>query len=485
MGRDLSEDPAAEPVSRAAGEKIDSRTRIALYLIIYILCAATFAGLSDNYLFNDDFLWISEARYSMEPSNVLSKSVIGFFRPLVNCTFYLIERASPGNIPIQYRVNLALHVICSILVLHLFLSLRCGLFAAISGALLFAVTSVHSGAVLWISARTTLLSSALLLPAVILLSGGTGARAAPVALSGLLYALALAAKETAIAGLLIVALLWLLRRTGRLRAGLVLFTVISAIYLMGRTLFIGRFLQENWGFGPHMLRNVGGGFIYQLYPWPLFSLFYARGTHIAEPTHPFSPEILAIPLLLLLVAIGRATGRTRCYATAAGWSLIALLPSSLFTYRFFSTASITQNRYYYLSSVGSVLTIALLAGAIWERRGRAVKALAVALCALLAAGYMVRVHKLEEKMGEFTEMYREIITQLAEASDQFPGVTRVVVEEPPMAFRYLEAGLSLERPRLELAEGRGDPKDAGMERPYLLVTYSGDYPKIMRMEEIE
>ena len=86
-----------------------ARSRAAVYLLLYLLCVLTFHGMTDNYLFNDDFAWLDSARNRMEGGSVLMTRVVGFFRPLVNVTFYLMERFSPGNIPLHYSLNLVLH----------------------------------------------------------------------------------------------------------------------------------------------------------------------------------------------------------------------------------------------------------------------------------------------------------------------------------------------------------------------------------------
>jgi hypothetical protein len=461
-------------------------SRIAVYILLFILCAVTYHGMNDNYLFNDDFSWISEARYTMEWGNVLSMRVIGFFRPLVNVSFFLTERIAPENITFQYGINLLLHVLCCILVYHLIGSLGCGRAAAIIGAALFAVTSVHAGAVLWISARTTLLSSTLLLSSILLLMRKDTLSLPTLAAATLLYALALSAKETAIAGLPLILLLWRLYgdRPG-LGKGLAASAAVSLSYLILRRLVMGGFVQDNWGPGLHMIRNIAGGFLYQAYPWPVFSLFYPRLSFIQESAHPFVPEIIVIPIMLLLFWAGRRTDGLRRFGAAAGWALIALLPSSLFTYRFFSTASITQSRYYYLSSVGTSMLIALFIGILWESRSVIRRSAAVTLCLLLATGYMLRVHRLEIKMDEFTFMYREITVALTEAADEFPRISTLAVEDPPMAFRYLEEAVRLERPRLKLVAVSGGRDEALAHSPCLYVTYSGEFPKVMRMEKLE
>jgi hypothetical protein len=460
-----------------------ARWRAAVYLLLYLLCAVAFHGMTDNHLFNDDFTWLDAARYSMEGGSVLTTRVVGFFRPLVNVSFRSMEWLSPGNIPLHYVFNLLLHFICTVLVFHLFSRLAGNAWTALAGASLFAVTSVHSGAILWISARTTLISSALLLGSILMLI--SGGRVRRTAVAGLLFALALTAKETAIAGLLIALLLYLLPIPARpSRAGMIVFGIISLLYLTARALVMGGFVQPNWGPGLHVVRNLGGGFLYQFHPWPLLTLFWPQGTHIPESTHPLLPEIAAFPLAILLIWIGSRTRERPLYILGTGWALLSLLPSSFFRYRFFSTVSITQNRYYYLSSVGTVFAIVLLLGLLYRYRGRIGRYAAIILFILFTAGYLVRTDRLEKRWDEFTMMYHEIVRTLIEGADEFPGTDLVLVEDPPMAYRYLIRAVHLERPEILLVE-IGSRERAVLFRPCLYVTYSGDVPKKMRMERLE
>lgn len=459
------------------------RSRAAIYVLLYLLCAVTFHGMTDNHLFNDDFSWLDAARYTMEGRNVVTTRVVGFFRPLVNVSFHIMEQLSPGNIPLHYSFNLLLHFICTLLVFHLLSRLAGSAWTAAAGAALFAVTSIHTGAVLWISARTTLLSSALLLGSLLLLvPGGTVRRAA---CAGLLFALALAAKETAIAGLFIALFLFLLPAPARpSRAGIAIFAVVSALYLMTRAFVMGGFMQANWGPGLHMVRNIGGGFLYQFYPWPLFTLFWPQATHIPESAHPVLPEIAAFPLAVLLIWAGARAKERPLFMLGTGWALLALLPASLFRYRFFSTVSITQNRYYYLSSVGTVLVIVLLLRLL-HRSGKAIgRYAAIIIFLLLTAGYMLRTDRLEKRWDEFTMMYHDIVRTLVESADGFSGARTIAVEDPPMAFGYLARAVHLERPGLVLVQV-GSREETIAYRPCLYVTYSGNVPKRMRMEKLK
>jgi hypothetical protein len=170
---------------------------------------------------------------------------------------------------------------------------------------------------------------------------------------------------------------------------------------------------------------------------------------------------------------------------AVAWSLLALLPVSFFRYRFFSTVSFSQSRYYYLSSVGTTLIVALLLSILWKKRSRARQGAAIALFVVLCAGYLVRDARLERKWDEFTRMYREVVTAIVEESDAFPGFTKIAVEGSPLAFPYLAEAIALERPGLTAFEAAGGKEGARRNAPCLYVSYTGEKPKLMRMEKLE
>lgn len=481
---------AETPRGAAACEipAVEIPRRRTVYVALLFLCLLSYRGIFDNGLFNDDFSWLRAARHEMAPGNLLAYRVVDFFRPLVNVSFWTMEKASPGNLPLHYAFNLLLHAFCSILVYHVVRKLAGGRWIAAAAAALFAVTSVHAAAVLWISARTTLLSTLFLLAAVdvTLVEGRTGA--ARAAAGGALYALALASKEEAIAGLPIAIGLFLVARRGEGRpriggAAAATFAAVAAAYLLLRSAFMGGFAGDSYGAGAHVLRNAAGGFLYQLYPWPFFSLFHPAGTEIPEPAGAVMPEILALPVLVLLWLAGYAGGRRREMNAALLWGILALAPVAPFRYRFFSTVSFSQSRYYYLSSVGTVLAIVLALSLVWHARSRWRQALTVVLFTLLAAGYVVRDHRLEAKWDEFTRYYAGIVAAMVEEGSRYPDASTVAVANPPMSFKYLADALALERPGWRPVEA-ADRADAERHAPCLFVSYSGERPKVMRMEWI-
>jgi hypothetical protein len=473
-------DPAAhtpEKHSAALGPlPWNAWTQTAFCIVLFLLCLLTFHGIADNYLFNDDFSWLSAARYGMNPSNLFTYRVVNFFRPLVNLSFFIMERVSPGNIRFNATLNLALHFINTILVFLLLTALLKKRQTAMAAAVLFAVTSLHTGAVFWISARTTLLSTLFILASLTVAASGEKETPARTAAAVALFVLALAAKEIAIAGLPLVLLIYLLDRHTREVPGIgrrtvIAFTVIAIAYLVIRKAVMGGFVQANWGPGGHAIRNLAGGFLYQFYPWPFFSLFYPQGTGIPESAHPIIPEVLAVPVILVLLLIGARTKRLRTFTLLIGWTLLALLPASPFRYRFFSTVSITQSRYYYLSSVGSVCTIAVLLSILWSGRSRIRAVACAALFILLCTGYVNRVDHIEKKWDEFTGMYREVVTVVSRETRRH-GASTIALENPLLAFPYMREALSLVQPAWEVVEITGGRNEAMQWRPCLYVSYA-------------
>jgi hypothetical protein len=469
-----------------------SWTAPSVYIVLFVLCILTFHGISDNYLFNDDFSWMSSARHEMTPGNIFTYRVVNFFRPLINVTFYAFEKAAPGNIRLQYTFNLLLHFICSVLVFHVFIPLLQDWKAAAAGAAFFAVSSIHTGAVFWISARTTLLSTALLLGAVLVLVTSKKDSRLTAVYSSVLFTLSLLAKETAIAGLPIMACIWWLYRDRRkggsaLKASLISWTVISVLYLVTRRLVIGGFTQHNWGPGLHMLRNTAGGFLYQLRPWPFFSLFWHEGTALQEPTHPFLPELLVIGVLAFLWWTGRVTGRQKEFTLGTVWALAALVPASAFKYRFYSTVSITQNRYYYLSSVGTIMLFVLVLGILWNTRRRILRALTVIVVAIFIAGSIVRVDRLEKVWSDFTRMYKESVEMILSTVEKHPDKKVVALEGPPLAFPYSGEAVSLYRPDLKVIEVEGGIEQARSHAPcvYILFNYEGERVESVDIHALE
>jgi hypothetical protein len=447
---------------------------IVFYFFAAAVTAIAFRHLSEGWLYNDDFRWMSQARYQMTPHNLLTFQVVGFFRPLMNVIFYLTERVMRDNIPAYYATNLGLHLANGVLVFHLVARLVRNRAIAAGTALFFLLTSTHYAAVGWISARTTLVSTLFLLSSLWVLVDMPRARWRQV-VSTALFVLALAAKEDAVIGVALLALIvvYLGRRENVLpdRASTAMFGVVTVAYIVVRTLVMRHLTQENWGPGLHIFRNLAGGFLYQFYPWSVASLMHTgRNLHI--PTHPLWPEILAAPLLVLLVAAGAALKRSREVCFAVAWLVIAMLPMAPFRIRFFTTIWLTHDRYYYLSSIGMCLCVVSLLVGVWERaRGRVPARVVVAGAALIiACGEIAAVNDSEQRFRRMTASYRTLVDLTTKRLDAEQQLKTCAVENWPMQSPFLQDVFDLERPGWKMVPVHGR-LEATAYRPCLYIRY--------------
>jgi len=410
----------------------------------------TYRNLPGDYLYNDDFRWMSQARYQMTPGNVLTFQVIGFFRPLMNVIFFVTERLMPGNLHAYYATNFGLHLFCGLLVFQLVERLMRSSAVAAGTALFFLIASTHYAAVGWISARTTLVSTLLLLWSLVVLVDRPRARWRQAA-AVTLYALALAAKEDAVVGVLLVALVaWYRRPRGDMlpdRATLTAFAVVTLAYVVVRTAVMQHLAQPNWGPGPHVLRNLAGGLLYQVYPWSLASLLHV-GRNIAVPTHALWPEVLALPVVAALVTAGIVLKRGREVVFAIAWLLIALLPVAPFRIRFLHTEWLTHDRYYYLSSIGACLCIVTLLGGLWEmvRWRKQVRAAVIAAALVIVLGEMAAVKESDERFRRIKANYLILEDLVTERLDQEHVLRTCAVEGWPMQPGFMRDVFALKRP---------------------------------------
>ncbi len=450
---------------------------IVLLVAGVVAAVVVFGDLLGQYLYNDDFEWLAAARFDMTPANLFTFRVVDFFRPFINLSFYIQEHVAPGNLPLYYAENIFLHLANTVLVYLLLARILNDRRVAGCAAFLFLITSVHYAAVAWISARTTLLGSLFLLVALNVAMSRRGRGALALAL--LCYAMALLSKEEAVAGLFLVGLLYFFRGHGaeervdrRTAFG---FAAVTAAYLAARFLVMGRVQQGYWEPGLHALRNVGGGFLYQVFPWGIVSLV-KPGHVIATPAHAFWPEILAVPVIAVLVGIAFLLRRTREMALVLGWALVSLVPASLFTFRFFTTSMNTQDRYYYLSSVGIVAALALVLVALWDvgRRRVLLRALVVVALAWIAAGEYRQVSWRHGRWHTVTGNYRKLMDVAVSKLDGASGLDVCVVQEPNAARPYIMQGLRMERPRWNVMAVRSE-EEARTHRPcmYLLLEAEG------------
>ncbi len=428
-----------------------SRNATVLFcLLAAVVTAYTYSGIANGYLYNDDFRWMSQARYKMTPGNVLTFQVFGFFRPLMNVIYYVTERLMPGNLPAYYATNLALHLLCGMLVYYLLLKLVGNRVVAAATSLLFLITSTHYAAVGWISARTTLVSTVLFLGSLVVLVGQPKVRWRRLCAVAL-YALALAAKEDVVAGVLLLGLIYLYRKRSEEtlpdRRMLADFAVTSLAYMIVRTAFIGHVTQDNWGPGLHAVRNLAGGLLYQFYPWSLVTLAGA-GRNIPAPTNPLWPEILIIPVLSLLFVVASLLKRSRDIRFGVAWTLIALLPVSMFKLRFFTTEWLTHDRYYYLPSIGGCLCVVSVLAGMWgiARWRYAFRTVVVFAVLVIALGEPVAVRDREARLHKMMSNYRQLVSLVGHRLDAEHEYNTCALDNWLMQPAFVRDVFALERP---------------------------------------
>jgi hypothetical protein len=348
---------------------------------------------------------------------------------------------------------------------------------AVATSLLFSITSVHASAVLWISARTGLISSLFLLLSLILLVRRS-AGWKTLALAWVLYALALMSKETALVGLPLAVLIYFFfksrERTSLGKQALGGFLALTIAYLLLRYFVIGGFSQSNWGFGLHALRNAAGAILYQYYPWALRSLFNLP-TMFAESTHPLWPELQAVPFVIFFIILAWNTTRHKDMLFALAWVLICLLPVSFFAFRFFATVMITHDRYYYLSSIGICLSIVLALWILWEFKKNRTFCRAVVIVAFfaIALGEFYNMDRRKDNWRMITGNYKTAVEMVKNHLDEYPGYSTCAVERSAIPFNYLKHALRLERPQWSIEEV-ASREDAGRHEPCLHVIFTVD-----------
>ncbi len=79
--------------------------------------------------------------------------VSGYYRPLVHLSYAVDHAVGAGTPLVFHATNLALHALCSLLVLALFLELGASTAVAVGGACLFAAHAVHTEAVANLAGR--------------------------------------------------------------------------------------------------------------------------------------------------------------------------------------------------------------------------------------------------------------------------------------------------------------------------------------------
>lgn len=176
--------------------------------LIAIACAAAFAPAFQAGITNwDDPTYLAAAAH---PERAFDTFVMGNYHPLT-----ILSLAIGRNPAALHAVNVALHVIASILVLVFLWQLTENVLGAAAGALLWAVHPLRVESVAWIAERKGLLCGVFFVAALVAYMVHVRGRRGALAAAFALFVVALLSKVTAIAfPFVIVAIDWLMARRG-------------------------------------------------------------------------------------------------------------------------------------------------------------------------------------------------------------------------------------------------------------------------------
>ena len=305
----------------------------------------------------------------------LEISVVKFWRP-VSTLLYGVEIAVFGARPFGYNLtHVLVHALNAVLVWNVARNLDDRTrFAPLAAALLFALHPLHPNAVVFGASFATLFAGTFFLAAVLAWQRDTP-QARLLALG--LFALALGSYEAAVV-LPAVLVAWgflVTRDRRRLLWSLPFFGLLALYFLLRKSLFgvfVGGYEEQGRSLlAPRigaLLRDLATS-IHQLHVpvWDRWPGSVAVGAAV----------VLLVGVPIFLAALGRSeTGWFRRWLFGWIWTLACLAPFA------FRPVVPGNGRYWYLASVGAVLSLAVLARVVWESRARWVAPAALGLLGL-------------------------------------------------------------------------------------------------------
>jgi hypothetical protein len=333
-----------------------------LFLVV-VVTVAWWPALSGEFHY-DDLANVVLDPATSDPAALLDRLANGF-RPLLRLSFVLDERAW-GLVPMGFiATNLLLHALTVLAVAALARRRLGNEVAAALAATIFALQPAHAMAVAWTSGRSTVLSVALMLAAML-----AHERAVDSirwrSLSLLLMVLAVLAKETALI-LPALLLLWEATRpspvTTRELLARVAPATVTAVLLAAGALWASTRLQEIVAFSLALSSPVQS-LVANAAALPIsLSLWWRPWALAVEHPQEFTSAATlagAAALLAMVVAAAAAMrARAMLVALALLWPLVALLP----THSVLARLDLVTEKALYAAWVGP--SIALGAGAAW------------------------------------------------------------------------------------------------------------------------
>ena len=380
------------PISESAADTSrvpDPRFMRWLWIVPLLLTAAVYAPAYWAELVWDDLLIVDQQlpkfvslADAMKPSLEVAASMGRYYRPVVFLSLMLDRAIFGANSAFGFHLsNVLYHVATTffvwLLARRLLRHLPYGAVGALVAATVFGVHPIHVESVSWISGRTDVIASMLLIPSILLALHWRDKQAWwALGLGATLFLLALLAKEVVIAGLVIIpaALILVARETEDSGGAQVQSTVNPWVWLGLAMAYIATLciyfalrieaqsveisvLPMNWTAQFELLiRSTAFYFYKALIPWPQYSTVIAA---------MLPGLIVSVVLLSAGAALGIA-GVVRRRRSGEGLLLFAVLwfgaaiaPSLLIAINGYTTTPVAE-RYLYLPTVA----VALLLGAV-------------------------------------------------------------------------------------------------------------------------
>ncbi len=363
------------------------KTRFVAVIIIFVACVfAYFNSLSGDFVWDDNLL-IKDNYFIQNISNITKVFTIdfweaslkaqkgAFYRPVVTASL-MIDHLFYKNNPIGYHLtNIILHILTSIMVLHVCLYFF-SLTSATLAALVFAVHPIHTESVAFISGRTDICAALFLLISLyffILTVNSVDIRFS--FFSGLFFLLALLCKEAAVAGAVMILFLWgyfKMFRTRKYSYYIVDLIRKTLPYVLALIIYI--FMRKAVYSGPvkYYHEYPAGSALYTFLTMPkiwfcyVMKLFYPVNLSVDYApeviTKLFSPYFL-FPCLFFAVLIGVAIWcyftEKRLFTFVILWFVMTILPAS----NIIPIGILMADRFLYIPS----FAFAFLAGYIYDK----------------------------------------------------------------------------------------------------------------------
>ncbi len=407
-----------------------SRLTLAAAAAVFVLTAALYAPTLRGGFVYDSIAQVVYSDYIHRPENlgevltlrVVAKDELDRNRPLLLASL-MVDAAVWGREPFGYRLtSVLLHALNAALLCAVILSALAstkppggGLFAAVSGALVFALHPLVVEAVAEPSNREDILVLLAALAGILVIARGCPSLACNAVVAALAF-LAVTAKESGVAIPLVFAAAAVLFGGGSWRKFLP--------GILGGLLAVAGFLAASYALRP------ANSAVFLNTPPPLAAGFFAtlgiqcriwalQMFQIVAPVNlsaHYQPDAiagitqpLAVAALILGVSAGAFAGWTsRLAALGLALAALTLLPASNFAAQFQPVA----DRYLYAPMAGLGMVAAALVAAGWSHLPRARSALVAAVLVILVGEYAANFRR--------QQVWREPISLWSDVLRQFP-----------------------------------------------------------------